>query len=465
MSCVRRLRKRRNNLSSRLTRTYALLFAATTFVLSLCVFLTSLHFLLDRRRTELAGSLRNITEIFLEEVADGHDPTDPNVLWELNTDEDVALLFLTSDGTVASRSGYFEVDVAEIPDCVGKTVLHKEKDGPALLAKSMPVLINGEFSGNLMAVKRFDREYEFLAMLARLLLALNVCGALAALGVGKIASRKMLAPLTAIIRKARSIDGGALGTRVELPREDDELRLLAQTLNDMLDRVEDAFARQGQFTQDASHELRTPLAVLQGNAELLSRWGRDDPAVLEKCVAAICRQTEYMTRLTENLLFLTRGDRGAQALKRESIDASRFLSDLLAERREIDPAHPYEMQVEDGLRVYADEALLRQLFFILLDNAARYTPAGGVIRVSAASDENGAHLSVRDEGCGVPADQLDKIFERFYRVDKARNRSTGGTGLGLSIARTIAGMHGGDIRAQLPDGPGLLVIVHLPAGE
>ena len=463
MSCVRRLWKRRNNLSARLTRTYALLFAATTLVLSLCVFVTSVHFLLNRRRTELAGSLRNISEIFLEEVADGHDPTDPNVLWELNTDEDVVLLFLASDGTVASRAGYFEVDVAGIPDCVGKTVFHKEDDGSALLARSMPVLINGEAAGTLMAVKRFDREYTFLAMLARLLLILNVCGALAALGVGKIASRKMLAPLSAIIRRARSIDGGALRTRVELPPEDDELRLLAQTLNDMLDRMEDAFARQGQFTQDASHELRTPLAVLQGNAELLSRWGREDPAVLEKCVAAICRQTEYMTRLTENLLFLTRGDRGAQAMTRESLDAARFLNDLLAEKREIDPAHPYQMQVEPGLRVYADEALLRQLFFILLDNAARYTPAGGSIFVCAASDGDGACLSVRDEGCGVPADQLDKIFERFYRVDKARDRSTGGTGLGLSIAKTIVRMHGGTIRAQQPDGPGLLVTVHLPA--
>lgn len=340
-----------------------------------------------------------------------------------------------------------------------------EDDGSALLARSMPVLINGEAAGTLMAVKRFDREYTFLAMLARLLLILNVCGALVALGVGKIASRKMLAPLSAIIRRARSIDGGALRTRVELPPENDELRLLAQTLNDMLDRMEDAFARQGQFTQDASHELRTPLAVLQGNAELLSRWGREDPAVLEKCVAAICRQTEYMTHLTENLLFLTRGDHGSQALEKKAVDISRFLDDLLAERREIDPTHPYETQAEAGLRVYADESLLRQLLLILLDNAARYTPTGGAIRVSVASDENGACLSVRDEGCGVPADQLENIFERFYRVDKARDRATGGTGLGLSIARTIVRMHGGDIRAQLPNGPGLLVTVHLPARE
>lgn len=403
--------------------------------------------------------------IFSFEVADGHDPTDPNVLWELNTDDDIVLLFLTSDGTVASRAGYFEVDAASIPDCVGKIVMHKEKNGLALLAKSIPVLINGEFTGNLMVVKRIDREYEFLEMLARLLLALNVCGALIALGVGKLASQKMLAPLSAIIRKARSIDSRSLHTRVELPREDDELRLLAQTLNDMLDRVEDAFARQGQFTQDASHELRTPLAALQGNAELLRRWGRDDPAVLDKCVAAICRQTEYMTHLTENLLFLTRGNHGSQALEKKAVDISCFLDDLLAERREIDPAHPYEAQAEAGLRVYADESLLRQLLFILLDSAARYTPTGGAIRVSVESDENGACLSVRDEGCGVPADQLENIFERFYRVDKARDRATGGTGLGLSIARTIVHMHGGDIRAQLPNGPGLLVTVHLPARE
>ncbi len=414
-------------------------------MLSLCVFVTSLHFLLDRRRTELAGSLRNITEIFLEEVADRHDPTDPNVLWELSTDDYIVLLFLTSDGTVASRAGYFEVDAASIPDCVGKIVMHKEKNGLALLAKSMPVLINGEFTGNLMVVKRIDREYEFLEMLARLLLALNVCGALIALGVGKLASQKMLAPLSAIIRKARSIDSRLLHTRVELPREDDELRLLAQTLNDMLDRVEDAFARQGQFTQDASHELRTPLAALQGNAELLRRWGRDDPAVLDKCVAAICRQTEYMTHLTENLLFLTRGDHGSQALEKKAVDISRFLDDLR-------PVCAYT-----------------RMNPCCASCSSSFSTTPPATRPPAEPFAFPSRPTRTARACPC-ATRAAAFRPTSWKTSSSAStawirRATGGTGLGLSIARTIVRMHGSDIRAQLPNGPGLLVTVHLPARE
>lgn len=154
-----------------------------------------------------------------------------------------------------------------------------------------------------------------MTMLAELLILLNLLGALLALAVGRITAGLMLRPIAGMIHRARSIDASALDARLEVPEAEDELRLLAQTINGMLDRVEAAYRRQAQFAQDASHELRTPLAVLQGNADLLARWGKDDPAVRDGCIAAIQRQTAYMHRMAENLLFLTRGDGSRQALQ------------------------------------------------------------------------------------------------------------------------------------------------------
>lgn len=461
MSCVHKLWKNRNNLSSRLTRTYALLFAATMLILSLIVYLVSRHFLLDRREKELLGSAGNIVEIYYEEIAEGNDPLDPQVLWELNTSESMALALLSPEREPLSQAANFGVRFSEIPACTEKAVPYSQSDGVSLLAWEVEIWVDGESLGTLAVLLRIDREYAFLDMLAWLLVLLNLAGMLAALAVGWYTSRRMLTPISSIIRKANAIDAEALDSRLEVPEADDELKLLVTTLNEMLDRVEAAFIRQGQFTQDASHELRTPLAVLQGNADLLARWGKNDPAVRDKCIAAIQRQIEYMHHLVANLLFLSRGDRGVHALQREDFSLSALLSEIIEERRSFDRAHAYILNAAP-LHLTADASLIRQLMLILLDNASKYTPDGKTISVSAAQTASGAAITVQDEGCGVPPEQMTRIFDRFFRVDKARARETGGTGLGLAIAKTIVQMHAGAIWAENGAERGLEVHVVLP---
>lgn len=463
MSCVRRPRSSRQSLSVRLTRTYALLFAAATLCLSLCVYLASRAYLLGRRQSEMQSSTENIVNTYYEEIAEGGDPTNPQLLWELNPDESRTLILLSPDGESLSSAGYFDVFAGEIPDCLAHTVQYRQSDGVRLMAREQTILVDGDILGVLAVLQRVDREYDFLRMLLTLLLGLNLLGALAALAIGRATAARMLAPLNDIICRTRAIAPDALDARLTLPPAQDELRLLTQTLNDLLERVQAAFERQQRFAQDASHELRTPLTVLQGNADLLARWGKEDPQVRDRCIAAIQRQTDYMHRLVESLLFLTRGDHGTQALRLEDIALSPFLDELMDERREMDAAHIYELKRAQELTLRADETLLRQLLLILLDNAAKYTPHGGSITLSAEKAENDICLRVQDTGCGVPEAQLQRIFERFYRVDKARARQTGGTGLGLAIAGAIVAMHGGDIAAQNAPGGGLIVTVHIPA--
>ncbi len=461
MSCAASLWKKRNNLSFRLTRTYALLFAATLALLSLIVYVVSWHFLISRREQELLGSVENIVEIFYEEISEGHDPLEPQLLWELNTNDSMSLLLLSPERQPLSQATNFDVAVSEIPACEQKTNLYTQMNGLPLLAWEKEILLDGDALGMMTFLLRVDREYDFLEMLAWLLLFINLMGGAAALAVGWITSRRMLMPISGIIRKANAIGEGTLNTRLDLPEAEDELRLLATTLNAMLDRVEEAFLRQGQFIQDASHELRTPLAALQGNADLLARWGKNDPDTQEKCIAAIQRQAAYMHHLVANLLFLSGGDSGVRMLQKEKINLHDLLSELLEERRGFDCTHVYRLRSEDFC-VSADANLLRQLLLILLDNAAKYTPEGRAITIFAASVKSETEILVQDEGCGVPEEQLSKIFDRFYRVDKARARETGGMGLGLAIAKTIVQMHGGTILAKNNAYGGLTVRIMLP---
>lgn len=461
MSCVRSLWGKRNNLSFRLTRTYALLFAVTMALFSLIIYFVSWHFLFDRREQELLSSAEHIMEVYYEEISEGHDPLEPELLWELSPSDSMSLLILSPSRQTLSEAANADVDISEIPSCRQSAALYTQSNGFSFLAWEKEIVLDGSAIGTMAFLLDANREYAFLKMLSWLLLLINLGGGAAALVIGWITSRRMLTPLSAIIRRAGAIDEGTLHTRLEVPQTQDELYLLTTTLNAMLDRVESAFARQGQFTQDASHELRTPLAVLQGNADLLARWGKDDPAVRDKCIAAIQKQTAYMHHLVANLLFLSRGDSGAEALQKERIALGDMLSEVIEERRVFDSAHVYQLQAQH-LSVLADESLLRQLLLILLDNAAKYTPAGKTIALEAAAAEGGTEIRVQDEGCGVPEDQLQKIFDRFYRVDKARARETGGTGLGLAIAQTIVQMHGGHIRAANNEAGGLTVYILLP---
>lgn len=222
----------------------------------------------------------------------------------------------------------------------------------------------------------------------------------------------------------------------------------------MLDRVEEAFRAQDRFTADASHALRTPLAVLQGNADILERWGGNDPAVLSDSIASIQRQARYMNKLVDSLLFLARGDSGMRQLNKEPIHMRALLDELVEEQISIDISHQYAVDCPETIRLLADRTMIRQLLRALLDNSVKYTPAGGRITLACREDGEGIRLSVADTGIGMEEEHLAHVFERFYRADQARSKATGGVGLGLSIAQAIVDVHGGKLLAESEAGRG-----------
>ena len=262
------------------------------------------------------------------------------------------------------------------------------------------------------------------------------------------------------------IDAAHLDSRIDLPPTQKELRSLAQSINELMDRVNQAYSAQMRFVSDASHELRTPIAVIQGYAALLDRWGKSDPEALQESIDAIRGEAASMERLVEQLLFLARGDNDSQPVKPELLDLTELAGEVLREEEMIHPERTFLPRWgEEAISIHADAGLTKQLLRILMDNSLKYSPEGGRIYLRVSQRQDWVRLTVQDEGMGIPAESIPHIFDRFYRTDLSRDRKTGGTGLGLSIARWIVERHGGwfEVVSRLDVGTRITVV--LPAAR
>lgn len=277
-------------------------------------------------------------------------------------------------------------------------------------------------------------------------------------------SRRALSPVDALVRTAREIGGSSLNSRLQKLNTGDELQRLSDTLNEMLDRIEGAFLRVTQFTADASHELRTPVSLMRTEAELALRRSRSE-AEYQESLRHILLEAERTTALIEQLLSLARADSGREALRLEPVDLRHTLRSVVDGWKQVAAIRGLgfsdRIDAQEAF-VMGDESLLRRLADILLDNAFKYTPAPGSVTLSLALRPESALLEVQDSGVGIAAEDQGRIFERFYRVDKARSRAQGGTGLGLAIAQWIVTQHRGSITVESRPGSGATFRVELP---
>ncbi len=264
--------------------------------------------------------------------------------------------------------------------------------------------------------------------------------------------------------------------------EDNDLKGIEQAVNNLLMRLRESYQQQARFVNDASHELRTPIAVIQGYANMLDRWGRDDPKVLDEAISAISNEADAMNRLVEQLLFLARGDSGRTTLKVEDVNLNEMMKEIYEESFMIDEKHPYKFKpyidpdksrdkaqdvdsvmdevVLDPLLISADPALLKQAVRILVDNAAKYTNEKDEIVLGVGKNEEGSpYLMVQDTGIGMNNSDVKHMFERFYRSDEVRSYK--GTGLGLSIAKWIVDKHKGHFEILSREGLGTRIRIIL----
>lgn len=267
--------------------------------------------------------------------------------------------------------------------------------------------------------------------------------------------------MAALAGKLEGINAARLDTRIQVDDTQAELKNLARAINSMLDRINESYRAQVRFVSDASHELRTPISVIQGYANLLDRWGKNDEKTLQESITAIKDEAANMKDLVEQLLFLARGDNNTIMLQAETFNLADLVREVFAETKMIDGTHEFDVQAEDAY-VRADRALIKQTARILIDNAVKYTDPGGRIILSAGLEAGYAKLWVTDTGIGIPPDIVPMIFDRFYRADESRARATGGAGLGLSIARWISARHGGFMEVLSREGIGTKISIVLP---
>jgi heavy metal sensor kinase len=329
-----------------------------------------------------------------------------------------------------------------------------------------PIEENGRVTGALEVGRSAEDVSDTLRSLLLILgIAYPVTLSVAGFG-GIFLAGRALSPVDKLTRLARRISAEDLGQRLNLHLPDDELGRLARTFDDMITRLDDAFRRQRRFTAEASHELRTPLTAIKGQVEVALSRPRE-PAAYRDVLQAVNEDVDRLIRLVGSLLTLARADAGQIPIAREDVNLPDLVAGAVAQVRGAAQQQDVRLEAAPGppVVVRGDEDMLLQLVLNLLDNAIKNTPSGGMVTAGWGIDDARAQLWVRDTGVGIAPEHVPHIFDRFYRVDKARSRSEGGAGLGLSICRWIAEAHGGSIAVESEPGRGSTFTVVLRSGD
>jgi len=301
-----------------------------------------------------------------------------------------------------------------------------------------------------------------IGILSAVFIIVLVTGVSGAFAVGRLMSKKMLKPVTDMIDLASEISILDLGRRIEAG-PDDEIGKLARAFNDMIGRLEDAFEKQGRFISDASHELRTPISVIQGYANLLGRWGKDDPEILAESIESIKAETERMGTLVKKLLFLAGYEQNPRRMASEAVSLNACLHEILKEIHVMELNHDVELIENADIIVYSEYNLIKQALWIFIENSMKYAKDGAAHIVINIFDDGGAGcVSIKDEGIGIKDEDVPFIFDRFYRGDKSRSQKTPGAGLGLSIADKILEAQKARIDVSSEWGKGTEVTIRFP---
>ena len=271
--------------------------------------------------------------------------------------------------------------------------------------------------------------------------------------LGGFTSQYMIDPVRKMTARVREISEENLSARLDPVDSQDELTELTDRINGMLSSLQEAFERQENFVSDASHELKTPLSVIAGYANLLRRWGKDDPKILDEAVEAISRESENMKRIVDQLLWLAK--LGNFTLSNSIFNLYETVGDIVDGYKTVKIKHDISLSGDPSITLNTDKNVLTEAVRTLVDNAIKYTPpTTGVIKIAVSRKNDCVEISVADNGIGISEADRAHVFERFYRCDKVRGRESGSSGLGLTICKSIVEMIGGRISVESELGKG-----------
>jgi signal transduction histidine kinase len=321
------------------------------------------------------------------------------------------------------------------------------------------IIISDDYNINVQLLDNIDESFEDIKVLFILLCIAAIVGVIATILIGIYGTANALQPLVKISNTAKTISENNLHTRIPETGHQDEVDRLIISFNEMLRKLEHAFESQQQFVSDASHELRIPLTIMSGYIDIIGSWGQDDIELQKESFEAIQHEVEHMKKLINDLLMLTRIENEKLHINFSPINPNNILIKVYEEFQMIDQKHIYQKDLLSEGFIMGDTQLLTQCIRDLLENAQKYTPVGKKITLKSRCESNLFTIIVKDEGIGISEKNIEKITQRFYRVDEARSKETGGTGLGLSIVSSIVNLHHGtlEIKSNLNQGTAFIL--------
>ncbi|MGL4607217.1 MAG: sensor histidine kinase [Eubacteriaceae bacterium] len=311
----------------------------------------------------------------------------------------------------------------------------------------------------IQIIKNLNDSYIFMTILFVIMVTISILGLTAIIIIGIYGTKGSLKPLIEISETAKKITENNLNMRIEETGNGDELDQLIISLNQMIEKLEFAFQSQKQFVSDASHELRIPLTVIQGYADILGSWGKNDPQLMDESIEAIKDEISGMKKTIMDLLFLSRLDNNHFRGIFEKINLTEMIEKIYVECPMLDSNHHYALENSETIYFKGNEGLLIQALRGIIENAQKYTPNDGTIKISSKKIKGLIHLSIEDNGIGIPHEEIDKIRQRFYRIESDRSRETGGTGLGIPIIESIVKIHHGKLIIESEEKVGTKVTI------
>ncbi|MBZ9622255.1 HAMP domain-containing histidine kinase [Clostridium sp. FP2] len=444
--------------SVKLTIVYAVMFSLVLLILNASILYGTKYYLYSQANKQIDDVKIMVLNKAVSKTKQV-DLSDKKIISDVPSKENISIRILKEDGKVLNISKEFNYSI-KTEEPLDKVKNFKEHD-KHLVFKNLRIETVKNGPAYIQIVKDMENEYDFMKILFVLMAIADFIGIIASLILGYSISKKMLEPIDYITKAADNISINNLRERIEVTGPDDELKRLGNTFNKMIDRLQGAFDRQIQFVSDASHELRTPIAVIQGYANLLDRWGKDDRQALEKSIHAIKLESSNMENLVEKLLFLAKGDSGNQIIEKSEFWLNELISEVVSESVLIDPSHIISSGKNDAAFIFGDYKMIKQMLRIFIENSIKFTPEQGKIDISSEIQNKTVKITVSDSGVGIPKGEIQNIFERFYIVDKSRSKEKGGTGLGLSIAKWIVEVHKGTINVESKEGNGTKISIIL----
>ncbi len=442
-------------ISLRLAVVYAVIFSAALLSVNVATYISISYYVYQTSSSQLKMMNLAISEELVSK--DNLDETNFESFSKIA--ENVGLRVLINGKTIYNTIEEFKL---ALPEYTAGTVKHIKNNNSQILYLNEKKEVIGLGTVLIQNIKNMDNEQEYLHALLKIMSILDLFILLFSVGVGFFISKEALKPIDKITIQAKEISVSNLAQRITISGPDDELKRLADTFNDLLVRIQYSYERQNQFTLDASHELATPLAVIKGYIDLIDCWGKEQPEVLEEGIQSIKREVKNITGLLDTLLFLSKSDNDLLSLDYQIFSLQDLIFEVIDETKMLTHDHQIEHTDTMDVSIRADRGLLKQMLRALIDNSIKYTPAGGTIILDYSLSKKYISIKIEDTGIGIPEDELSHIFDRFFRVDKARSRSIGGFGLGLSIVQLIVRSHKGTITATSQLGKGTTMVIKIP---